>query len=151
MSTAKLRFSVQTDDNFSRRLHTSTLDLDQDEAVQQGAQKASQLKWDRSKKRFVAGSGVGADNKKMIRSESGALLPASFNSGRYAKWKSESCRKHTDLSGDSSRSHHTLPAHSGSSARKTTQFATRRTRNELAPTQRSTGASRRGSKGSNQR
>jgi ATP-dependent RNA helicase DDX54/DBP10 len=45
------------------------------------------MKWDRKKKRFTSGDQVGADNKKMIRSESGALLPASYNSGRYREWK----------------------------------------------------------------
>lgn len=81
------RYAVQSDDNFMGRLQASTLNLVQDEGSQSSAQKASQLKWDRSKKRFIAGSGVGADNKKMIRTESGALLPATFNSGRYAQWK----------------------------------------------------------------
>ena len=45
------------------------------------------MKWDRKKKRFTSGDQVGADNKKLIRSESGALLPASYNSGRYKEWK----------------------------------------------------------------
>lgn len=58
-----------------------------DEGRAQGAQKASQLRWDRKKKRFTSGDQVGADNKKMIRSESGALLPATYNSGRFRDWQ----------------------------------------------------------------
>jgi len=61
--------------------------LNGDEGEAQRAQKASQLKWDRKKKRFVKGDGVGSNNEKMIRSESGALLPASFKSGRFDAWK----------------------------------------------------------------
>jgi hypothetical protein len=63
-------------------------------------QKASQLKWDRKKKRFTSGDQVGADNKKLIRSESGALLPASYNSGRYKEWK-QAHRKAANASGSS--------------------------------------------------
>jgi ATP-dependent RNA helicase DDX54/DBP10 len=61
--------------------------LNGDEGEAQKAQKASQLKWDRKKKRFVKGDGIGSNNEKMIRSESGALLPASFKSGKFDEWK----------------------------------------------------------------
>lgn len=62
------------------------MDLNADDADPQRAQKASQLKWDKKRKRFVKDT-PGEDNKKMIRGESGALLPATFKSGRYAEWK----------------------------------------------------------------
>jgi ATP-dependent RNA helicase DDX54/DBP10 len=61
--------------------------LNGDEGEAQRVQKASQLKWDRKRKRFVKGDGIGSNNEKMIRSESGALLPASFKSGRFDDWK----------------------------------------------------------------
>lgn len=60
--------------------------MNADEGDAARAQKASQLKWDRKRKRFVKDA-PGGDNKKMIRSESGALLPATFKSGKFADWK----------------------------------------------------------------
>jgi ATP-dependent RNA helicase DDX54/DBP10 len=50
-------------------------------------QKASTLRWDRKNKRVVKGDGGGADNKKLIRTESGARLPASYRSGKFEEWK----------------------------------------------------------------
>lgn len=77
---------------FVEGLQASTLDMVGDEGMRQGAQKASQLRWDRRKKRFTRGEQVGSDNKKMIRSESGALLPASYNSGRFRDWQAKRTR-----------------------------------------------------------
>jgi ATP-dependent RNA helicase DDX54/DBP10 len=57
-----------------------------DEAGEARAQKASQLRWDRKRKRFSRAP-LNSGNEKMIRSESGALLPATFNSGRFDTWK----------------------------------------------------------------
>jgi ATP-dependent RNA helicase DDX54/DBP10 len=52
-----------------------------------GAQRRqSQLKWDRKKKKFVKGDGIGADNVKLIKTESGTKLPISYKSGRYDEW-----------------------------------------------------------------
>ncbi|KAK4703207.1 ATP-dependent RNA helicase DDX54/DBP10, partial [Phenoliferia sp. Uapishka_3] len=50
-------------------------------------QRASSLRWDRRTKKFVKGDGVGADNKKLIKSESGQKLPASFKSGVFDEWR----------------------------------------------------------------
>ncbi|KAK4054105.1 ATP-dependent RNA helicase dbp10 [Microbotryomycetes sp. JL201] len=50
-------------------------------------QRASTLKWDRKTKKFVRADQVGADNKKLIKSESGQKLPASFRSGVFDDWK----------------------------------------------------------------
>lgn len=61
------------------------------------ANRPSQLKWDRKKKKMVSTGQVGADNKKMIRSESGALLPASYKSGRFEEWRKK--RKHAGIDG----------------------------------------------------
>ncbi|GAA5871545.1 hypothetical protein JCM16303_000788 [Sporobolomyces ruberrimus] len=54
------------------------------------AQKASTLKWDRRQKKFVRADQVGADNKKMIKSESGQKLSATFKSGVFDDWKKKS-------------------------------------------------------------
>ncbi|WWD00268.1 hypothetical protein V866_007177 [Kwoniella sp. B9012] len=69
-------------------LSATTLDMTADEGSSARAQKASQLSWDRKKRKFIKAT-VGSDNKKMIRSESGSLLPASYNSGRFSSWKSK--------------------------------------------------------------
>lgn len=45
------------------------------------------LRWDRKHKKFVKGDGTGSDNKKIIRTESGGKLPASFKSGSFDDWK----------------------------------------------------------------
>ena len=42
--------------------------------------------WDRSKKKFI-GDGDGADNVKLIRTENGVKLPATYRSGRFDDWK----------------------------------------------------------------
>jgi len=91
---------LSQDKSFAEGIHASTLNLAADEGRAHGAQKASQMKWDRKKKRFTSGDQVGADNKKMIRSESGALLPASYNSGRFREWK-QSHRKASGAPGAS--------------------------------------------------
>ncbi|KAL8293492.1 hypothetical protein RQP46_000193 [Phenoliferia psychrophenolica] len=50
-------------------------------------QRASSLRWDRRTKKFIKGDGVGADNKRLIKSESGQKLPASFKSGVFDEWR----------------------------------------------------------------
>ena len=76
----------------------ATYDIAQDEGAATRLNKPSQLKWDRKKKRMVK-TEVGADNKKLIRTESGALLPASYKSGRYDEWR-KSRRGQTDQKSD---------------------------------------------------
>lgn len=80
-------YSLCDGTSFAEQARSATLDLNGDEGEAQRAQKASQLKWDRKRKRFVKGDGIGSNNEKMIRTESGALLPASFKSGRFAEWQ----------------------------------------------------------------
>lgn len=53
------------------------------------AQKARQQKWDRTKKKYV-GTGEGADNVKLIRTENGTRLPATYRSGRFDDWRKTS-------------------------------------------------------------
>ncbi|KAH8080271.1 ATP-dependent RNA helicase DBP10 [Cristinia sonorae] len=51
--------------------------------------KRRELHWDKKKKKFVQGTGEGADNVKMVKTESGAKLPASYRSGRFDEWKAK--------------------------------------------------------------
>jgi ATP-dependent RNA helicase DDX54/DBP10 len=45
------------------------------------------MTWDKKKKKFIKGDGVGADNVKLVRTESGTRLPATYRSGRFDEWK----------------------------------------------------------------
>lgn len=47
------------------------------------------MTWDKKKKRFIQGDGVGADNVKLVTTESGAKLPATYRSGRFDEWKAK--------------------------------------------------------------
>lgn len=98
----KLRsYSIRDNDGFAAKLRSSIMDTALDEGAPVRAQMASQLQWDRKKKRYVAGGGVGADNKKMIRTEGGNLLPATYRSGRYDEWrKSSKSSRHSEASVD---------------------------------------------------
>lgn len=51
---------------------------------------STKMTWDKKKKKIIQGDGVGADNVKMVRTENGTRLPATFRSGRYDEWKSKS-------------------------------------------------------------
>jgi len=51
--------------------------------------KRKQMTWDKKKKKFVQGDGVGADNVKLVKTESGVKLPATYRSGRFEEWKSK--------------------------------------------------------------
>jgi len=83
------RYSLSDGQSFVEQARTATFDLNGDDGIVNRVQKASQLTWDRKKRKFIKGDGVGADNKKLIRSESGARLPASFKSGRFDEWKAK--------------------------------------------------------------
>lgn len=50
------------------------------------------MHWDKTKKKFVKGTGEGADNVKLVKTESGVKLPASYRSGRFDEWKAKSKR-----------------------------------------------------------
>lgn len=76
--------------SFATQASAATLDLGgSDEANYSTAQvsRPSQTRWDRKTKKFVRTDQEGKDNKKLIRTESGAKLPASFRSGAYDEWK----------------------------------------------------------------
>lgn len=79
-------YSMQTNGNFIEQAGRAQLDLigDDNDAMNQSRRNA--LRWDAKKKKFVKGSGIGSDNKKLIRTESGALISASYKSGRFDEW-----------------------------------------------------------------
>eukprot|EP00842_Homolaphlyctis_polyrhiza_P000825 jgi/Hompol1/1743/HPOL_001458-RA len=66
--------------SFAENANQASLDMMQDDPDELG-RKRSALKWDAKKHKFTRET-VGADNKKLIRTETGALLPATYKSGR---------------------------------------------------------------------
>lgn len=83
-------YSMRQGESFIEQAGRAQFSLAGDEATlgtQTQAPNAS--RWDAKKKKFVHGDGTGADNKKLIRTESGKKLPASFKSGRYEEWAKE--------------------------------------------------------------
>ncbi|WFD39544.1 RNA helicase [Malassezia japonica] len=76
--------------NFAQQARNVTVDLGGDELGPGHAnQRPNQSRWDTKKKKFIKGDGTGADNQKLIRTETGLKLPASFRSGRYDEWRKE--------------------------------------------------------------
>lgn len=73
--------------SFAKQAHRVTFDLTNDEGK---AERSKQQTWDKKRKKFIKGDGVGADNIKMVRTENGTRLPATFRSGRFDEWKSKS-------------------------------------------------------------
>lgn len=106
------RYSLDDGASFAAQAAKAAFSLEaaNDELNGPAPQRASMLRWDRKTKRIVQGDGVGADNKKLIRTESGARLPASFRSGKYEEWKA---KKHISMprTGDAE-----LPNRQGSAA-----------------------------------
>lgn len=83
------RYSLQDGaSSFSQQARGVAFDLAGDETVQE--KKARQSNWDKKKKKFVKGDGIGADNVKLIKTENGVRLPASYRSGRFEEWKAKS-------------------------------------------------------------
>ncbi|KAJ7680356.1 P-loop containing nucleoside triphosphate hydrolase protein [Mycena polygramma] len=74
--------------SFAEQARGATFDLTGDEGV--ADRKRRQLNWDKKKKRFVKGDGVGADNVKLVKTENGTRLPATYRSGRFDEWKAKS-------------------------------------------------------------
>ncbi|RKP14330.1 P-loop containing nucleoside triphosphate hydrolase protein, partial [Piptocephalis cylindrospora] len=74
--------------SFVEQAAAATLDLtgDDKDTLRQTQNK---LRWDAKKKKFIRGTGIGADNKKLIKTESGAKISASFKSGRFNDWKNK--------------------------------------------------------------
>lgn len=80
-------YSLRDDATFAEQARSATFDLAGDETIQR--KKRHQLTWDKKKKKFTKGDGAGADNVKLVKTESGTKLPASYRSGRYDEWKSK--------------------------------------------------------------
>ncbi|KAF9969077.1 ATP-dependent RNA helicase dbp10 [Actinomortierella ambigua] len=72
--------------SFLEQAQRATMDMQGDERETLGRAK-NMMKWDAKKKKFVRGGGVGADNKKLITTESGNKISASFKSGRFQEWQ----------------------------------------------------------------
>ncbi|PPQ67308.1 hypothetical protein CVT25_005892 [Psilocybe cyanescens] len=74
--------------SFVRQASRVTFDLTNDEG--RAEKSSNQQTWDKKKKKFIQGDGAGADNVKMVRTENGTRLPATFRSGRFDEWKNKS-------------------------------------------------------------
>ena len=86
---AERGYSLTGGDNFVAQAASTSYDMNMNDELgtSMAPQKASMLRWDRKHKKFVKGDGTGSDNKKLIRTESGGKLPASFKSGSFDDWK----------------------------------------------------------------
>ncbi|KAJ1823354.1 ATP-dependent RNA helicase dbp10, partial [Coemansia sp. RSA 2599] len=69
-------------------------------ALQHARQAKNVLRWDSKKKNFVRGLGIGSDNKKLIKTESGTMLPASFRAGTFKSWEQKT-KTHVPRAGES--------------------------------------------------
>ncbi|KAL1919732.1 uncharacterized protein VTP21DRAFT_1663 [Calcarisporiella thermophila] len=78
-------YSMTQGGSFAEQANKAVLDLQADD---QDTLKAKQnaLRWDKKKKKFVRGGGVGSDNKRLITTESGVKLAATYKSGKYKEW-----------------------------------------------------------------
>ncbi len=81
------RYSLTDGATFAEQARGATFDLAGDEGVAQ--RKRNHLTWDKKKKKFIQGDGAGADNVKMVKTESGTKLPATYRSGRFDEWKAK--------------------------------------------------------------
>ncbi|EKM54404.1 uncharacterized protein PHACADRAFT_258225 [Phanerochaete carnosa HHB-10118-sp] len=81
-------YSLRDGASFAEQAKNVTFDLGLDEALQE--RKRRDLHWDKTKKKFVKGTGEGADNVKLVKTESGVKLPATYRSGRFDEWKAKS-------------------------------------------------------------
>ncbi|CAG8433614.1 1192_t:CDS:10 [Ambispora gerdemannii] len=81
-------YSVTQGTSFAEQAQKAILDPQGDEAstIQN---KKNAYRWDAKKKNFVRGLGIGADNKKLIKTESGIRIPATYKSGRFKEWQQQ--------------------------------------------------------------
>lgn len=74
--------------SFAAQAQGAILDLAGDEDTIGSRQRhQNKLSWDKKKKKFVKGGGIGSDNMKLLRTENGTQLPATYKSGRFDDWK----------------------------------------------------------------
>lgn len=83
-----VRYSLRDGASFAEQAKDVTFDLAGDESLQK--LKRRELKWDKKKKKFTQGTGEGADNVKLVKTESGLKLPATYRSGRFDEWRAKS-------------------------------------------------------------
>ncbi|KZW00235.1 DEAD-domain-containing protein [Exidia glandulosa HHB12029] len=88
-SATEKGYSLRDGASFAEQASNATFDLLTDEGTQEQKRLRSQVKWDRKKKKFVKGTGEGADNVKIIKTESGTRLPATYRTGRFEEWKKQ--------------------------------------------------------------
>ncbi|XP_074656567.1 ATP-dependent RNA helicase DDX54-like [Tubulanus polymorphus] len=69
--------------SFDQQAASATLDLTGDDAREMKTMNSA-VRWDRKKKKFVGVENQG--NKKKIKTESGAWIPASYKSNSYKQW-----------------------------------------------------------------
>ena len=93
------RYSLKDGASFAEQARDLTFDLVGDEASVERQRHNSQLKWDKKKKKFIKGDGAGADNMKIVKTEGGSRLPATYRSGRFDEWK-EKTRTHIPRVGE---------------------------------------------------
>jgi ATP-dependent RNA helicase DDX54/DBP10 len=74
-----------TGNSFVEQANKSVIDFTGGDEAEQMMKQQKALKWDKKKKRYIRET-VGADNKKRIRTESGALIPASYKTNAYDEW-----------------------------------------------------------------
>ncbi|KAF1800217.1 P-loop containing nucleoside triphosphate hydrolase protein [Mucor lusitanicus] len=86
-------YSMNNEGSFMEQASKAQLDLtgDDNDAIKKSQ---NMLRWDSKKRKFIKGTGIGSDNKKLIRTESGALISASYKSGRFDEWAK---KKHITL------------------------------------------------------
>lgn len=77
--------------SFNNDIKRATLDLVADDEDQLKRQK-HQMVWDRKRKKYIRADQLFGDDKKSkkIKTESGAYISASYQSGLFEKWKSQS-------------------------------------------------------------
>ncbi|KAF7315632.1 ATP-dependent RNA helicase DBP10 [Mycena indigotica] len=86
-ATTEKGYSLRDGASFGEQARNATFDLVGDEGS--GNRQRNQMTWDKKKRRFVKGDGVGADNMKLVKTENGTRLPATYRSGRFDEWKAK--------------------------------------------------------------
>ncbi|KAF9465035.1 ATP-dependent RNA helicase DBP10 [Collybia nuda] len=87
-SATEKGYSLTDGATFAQQAQGASFDLTGDEGAA-ADRKRKQMSWDKKKKRFVQGGGAGADNVKLVKTESGTKLPATYRSGRFDEWKAK--------------------------------------------------------------
>nr|KAJ3419096.1 ATP-dependent RNA helicase ddx54 [Polyrhizophydium stewartii] len=79
--------------SFAMQAGQAALDMVGDEPEMAAKAGRGALRWDAKKHKFVRAT-IGADNQKVVRTEAGTAVPASFKSGRFERWQK---RTHTEV------------------------------------------------------